>query len=201
MNMAHSGDLRVLIRKLRSGDSRARLVARNEVFANAYYRLRRIAATLMNSERTEHTLQATALVHEAYFKLERFVESDGLRDVNHFFCVARRAMTQVLVEHARARNAQKRVSSGECVRHALDDLMLEIERKTDAALVELHEAAERLARECPTQHSVMTLRFFEGLTNSETARALRISTSSVERHWRAAKSRMRMWIKRARIDG
>lgn len=149
-----------------------------------YAELRQLASARLRHERPDHTLQPTALVHEAYLKLAGGA-ARPYADRGHFFRVAARAMRQVLVDHARARRAAKRdaVAGGPITEPAgpgLDDLLA-----VDAAL-------EKLARLDPRQARVIELRFFAGLGIDETASALGVSPATVKRDWMVA----RAWLQR-----
>jgi RNA polymerase sigma factor (TIGR02999 family) len=146
--------------------------------------LRQLAASYMRRERRDHTLQATALVNEAFLKLV------GQRDVHwqnraHFFGIAAQAMRRILVDHARARASEKR-GAGE--RHVSIDDAAVIGEPTDLDLLALDEALERLDRVDPQQSRVVELRFFAGMTIEETAEALQISPATVVREWTVAKA-------------
>ena len=149
-----------------------------------YRELHRLAAGYMARERTDHTLQPTALVNEAYVRL---VDLQGVdwRDRAHFLAMAARTMRLILVDFARARGYQKRSCGGERV--ILDEsLILAEEPGTD--LVALDDALNRLAEIDPRKSQVVELRYFGGLRVDETAEALNISAETVARDWRAAKA-------------
>jgi RNA polymerase sigma factor (TIGR02999 family) len=153
-----------------------------------YQELKRLAAGYLRRERAGYTLQPTALVNEAYLRL---LKDDPQRWQNraHFCAIAAHSMRQILIERARARNAQKR--GGPRARVTLDDaLVAGGERSID--LVALDEALERLAAIDPAQARLVELRFFGGLTVEETADALHISPATVKRHWTVA----RAWLAR-----
>ncbi|HVF56603.1 MAG TPA: sigma-70 family RNA polymerase sigma factor [Pyrinomonadaceae bacterium] len=157
-----------------------------------YRELRRLAAGYLRRERPDHTLQATALVHEAYLHL---LELHHIRWQNraHFVGVAAQMMRRVLVDHARVHNAEKR-GGGQVALPLDDDLMATPARDLD--LLALDEALERLAAAYPEKARVVELRFFGGLSIDETAGVLEISTPTVERDWRFAKA----WL-RAELGG
>ena len=153
-----------------------------------YQELKRLAAGYLRRERPGYTLQPTALVNEAYLRL---LKDDPERWQNraHFCAIAAHSMRQILIERARARNAQKR--GGPRARVTLDDaLVAGGERSID--LVALDEALERLAALDPEQARLVELRFFGGLTVEETADAMGISPATVKRHWTVA----RAWLAR-----
>lgn len=156
-----------------------------------YAELHRQAARAMRRENAEHTLQATALVHEAYLKLvdQRRVE---WRNRAHFFGVAAQLMRRILVDHARARLAAKRGGGAHPI--ALVDAHAAAD-DGDAGgvdLLALHEALERLAALDAGQARVVELRYFAGLGIEETAEAMGVSASTVKREWAVA----RAWLRR-----
>ena len=153
-----------------------------------YQELRRLAAAYIRRERPGYTLQPTALVNEAYLRL---LKDDPARWQNraHFCAIAAHSMRQILIERARARDAQKR--GGARARVTLDEALIAGgERSID--LVALDEALERLAAIDPEQARLVELRFFGGLTVEETADAMDISPATVKRHWTVA----RAWLAR-----
>jgi RNA polymerase sigma factor (TIGR02999 family) len=152
-----------------------------------YDELRRLAAGYLKGERRDHTLQPTALVHEAYLRL---VRQDRVEWQNraHFFGIAARMMRRVLVDHARRRQAGKRDAGGFRLTLQVGDA-LEVSR--DPELLELDEALVRLERLDVDQARVVELRFFGGLTVEETATVLGISTATVKREWRTARAFLR----------
>jgi RNA polymerase sigma factor (TIGR02999 family) len=150
--------------------------------------LRRLAHRQMRRERQGHTLQTTALVNEAYMRL---IDLSRVRwqDRAHFFAMSARLMRRILVDHARARNYQKRGGGGANV--ALDEaLMVSTERGAD--LIALDEALEALAKVDARKSQVVEMRFFGGLSVDETAEALHVSGETVMRDWRLAK----VWLLR-----
>jgi RNA polymerase sigma factor (TIGR02999 family) len=177
---------RLLVR-LRDGDERAVEV----LMPIVYDELRRLAARELRRERSDHTLQPTALVHEAWLRLlgDRRVDFEGR---GHFFALAARAMRRVLIDHARRAIAGRRPP-----RAARVELSPELEPlgsggADPAEVLALDAALERLAALDPRQASVVELRFFGGLSAPEAATALGVSEATVAREWRAA----RAWLKR-----
>lgn len=161
--------------------------------AGAYEELRRLAYRFLARQSRAHTLEPTALVHEAYLRLMRQRGLHGM-DVGRFFAVAARAMRSVLVDHARRRNRKKR--GGGQARVPLDDIVdLYQQRATD--LIALDEALDRLAAIDADQAHVVELRFFGGLTEEETAAALGVSARTVGRMWRES----REWLRGAMDEG
>lgn len=148
-----------------------------------YDELRRLASHYMRRERPEHTLQATALVNEAYIRLVDMKVS--WQDRAHFFAVAARLMRRLLVDHARAHHRAKRDSGGPNV--SLDDAV-EVSATPSSNLVALDEALTRLAEFDPAMSEIVELHFFGGLSNEQVAEALGISRATVQRKLRLAKA-------------
>jgi RNA polymerase sigma factor (TIGR02999 family) len=149
-----------------------------------YDELRRLANHYLRRERPDHTLQPTALVHEAYLRL---VDQPGVTWQNraHFFGIAANLMRQVLVNHALSHKAAKR--GGAEVKLPLDEAV-SVTKQQDVDLVALDEALSRLAVLDPQQSRIVELRFFGGLTIEEAAEVLRISPATVKREWTTAKA-------------
>lgn len=148
-----------------------------------YDELRRLAARYMRRERPEHTLQATALVNEAYLRLVDMRVS--WQDRAHFFAVAARLMRRLLVDHARAQRRAKREAGGQKV--SLDEAV-QVSAKPALDLVALDEALTRFATFDPRKAEIVELHFFGGLSNEEVAEALGISRATVQRELRLAKA-------------
>lgn len=149
-----------------------------------YDDLRRLAFGQLRGERCEHTLQPTALVHEAYLKLidQRSTE---WKDRGHFFSVASRVIRRILVDHARERRAQKR--GGDIARRAIETADIAAsENGTD--LIALDEALNELQVIDPLQAKIVEMRYFGGLTIEEIAETLDLGKRSVDRHWQAARA-------------
>lgn len=183
--MRSQEDITQLLGRVASGDERAVDVLLPLVYAE----LRAIAEHHLRAERPDHTLQATALVHEAYMKM---VNQDRVvwESRAHFLAIASQAIRRILVDSARAKKAEKR--GGDRDRVLLDThLLAEQERPTD--LVALDEALERLGEVYPEKAKIVELRFFGGLTGAEVATVLGIPSRTVDRHWQFA----RAWLYRA----
>jgi|SRR4051794_23969272 RNA polymerase sigma factor (TIGR02999 family) len=147
-----------------------------------YDELRRLARRSMRRERPEHTLQSTALVHEAYIRLVgQDVQWSGRA---HFFAIAAQMMRRILVDHARAQTADKR---GAGLPHVSLDVEVAAAEQQDVDMLALDEALERLAKVDPLRSRIVELRFFSGLTKEETAEVLSISPATVQRQWAGAK--------------
>lgn len=168
--------------------SSGRPEALEELFPLVYDELRSLARSFLRRERSGHTLQPTALVHEAYFRLTGHGEA-SVRDRAHFFAVAAQAMRRILVDHARRQRAAKRIAPQDRV--PLDDA-LPLSVGPDVDLLDLHEALTDLAEINSRQEKVVEVRYFGGLTNDEAAEVLGISVATVERDWHAA----RLWLRR-----
>ena len=172
-----------LLIQLTDGDH----AALDELLSLVYSELRRLAASYLRRERQGHTLQPTALVHEAYLRL---IDQTQVRWQNraHFFGVAAQMMRRILVDHARQQQAEKR--GGEFQKFSLDDMNINLDVSGERAsnLVALDEALERLAALDPQKARVVELRFFGGLSVEETAEVLGVSAPTVKRQWRMAKA-------------
>jgi RNA polymerase sigma-70 factor (ECF subfamily) len=154
-----------------------------KLFELLYAELRRVAQRHLRSERPDHTLQATALVNEAYPRLAG--AHQDWRNRAHFFAVASSAMRRILVDHARAKHAAKRPGSQQKVE--LDEALMVCREQYDD-LISLDRALERLSRIDARQSRIVELRYFGGLTAEEAAEALGISTITVQRDWVIAKA-------------
>jgi RNA polymerase sigma-70 factor, ECF subfamily len=149
-----------------------------------YDDLRRLAVSHMQGERGNHTLQSTALVHEAYVKLIDQRNTDW-KDRLHFFAVASRIIRRILIDHARARDAEKR--GGERTRVRIDDHDPAVPER-DVDLLALDEALEELAQIDEQQARIVELRYFGGCTVEEVAELLKIGKRTVDRDWQAARA-------------
>jgi RNA polymerase sigma factor (TIGR02999 family) len=156
-----------------------------------YNELRRVAAAYMRRERPGQTLQATALVHEAYLRLAD--AGTPWNDRRHFIGIAARSMRQILVERARARGAQKRW--GALNRVSITD-SLQLAAEPESMLPSLDEAIDRLAQIDPEQAKIVELRYFAGMSVEEAADAMGISPATLKRRWSLA----RAWLFRELSD-
>ena len=159
-------------------------IASEQLFSIVYNELRKLAAGYMRRERAGHTLQATALVHEAYMQLVDQTRVNW-QSRAHFFGVAAQLMRRILVDYARSSHAAKR--GGEAPKLSLEEAIGLTDSK-EVAFDEIDEALTRLAALDPTQSRIVELRFFGGLTVEEAAEVLGTSPSTVEREWRMAKA-------------
>jgi RNA polymerase sigma factor (TIGR02999 family) len=156
------------------------------VFPLVYKELRRIAHNYLRKERPDHTLQSTALVHEAYLRLEK-QGAGQFENREHFLAVCAQLMRQILVEHARRRKAAKRDGGW---RLSLSDGLADKTPSVD--VVALDDALNELAKLDPQQSCIVELRFFAGLSIEETSNVLNLSPTTVKRHWATA----RLWLYR-----
>jgi RNA polymerase sigma factor (TIGR02999 family) len=176
----------LLLGDVAGGDARARDV----LLERLYTELRALAGDIFAGQSTEHTLQPTALVHEAYLKLVR-APGRQYESKRHFMAVAAKAMRQVLVNHAREKQAEKR--GGTRIQLTLDpDLTPLPDSQFD--VLDLEEALTRLERIDERQARIVELRFYGGLTIDETARVMEISESTVKREWRMARAELLLML-------
>jgi RNA polymerase sigma factor (TIGR02999 family) len=175
-----SGQVTQLLSNWSNGD----LQAREEVFPLVYNELRRLAASYLRRERSDHTLQATALVHEAYLRLVEH-DSANWQNRHHFFGAAAQLMRRILVDHARGHLAEKRGSG--LAKVPLTEAIA-MSQEQPAELLALDECLTRLAAFDPQQGRVVELRVFAGLSVEETAAVLSISPATVKRDWALAKA-------------
>src|SRR5687767_12618098 len=154
-----------------------------------YQRLRALAGRKMQQERPDQTLEATALVHEAYLRLVDTTKVQLWESRWHFFAAAAESMRRILVDNARRRGQLKR--GGKRNRVDLDSLELTVNEPPDE-LIALDEALSKLAEAHPQKAQLVNLRYFGGLSHEEAAQALGISISSADRHWSFA----RAWLYR-----
>jgi RNA polymerase sigma factor (TIGR02999 family) len=183
-------DVTLLLERVRAGDERAR----SDLIARVYGELRKVAASLMRRERSDHTLPPTALVHEAMVRLMGGQALGEAPDRNYFFAAAARAMRQVLVDHARRRATRRH---GGAHRRVPLDLVVDHFEAQKLDVLAVHDAIERLAALHERQSQVVTLRYFGGLTMPEIAAALDISLATAENDWRIA----RAWLKAQLREG
>jgi RNA polymerase sigma factor (TIGR02999 family) len=150
-----------------------------------YKELHRLARRYLRRERSGHSLQATALVHEAYLRLADYTRMQW-QDRVHFFAVSAQAMRRILVDHARRRNVKR----GRAVLHVpLEDVVvMDSGEDGDTDLVALDEALTGLTRIDPRKAQIVEMRFFGGLTVEEIGEVLKVSTGTIKRDWRAAKA-------------
>jgi RNA polymerase sigma factor (TIGR02999 family) len=169
-------DVTLILSKIEAGDRNAS----EELLPIVYDALRKLAGARMANERPDHTLQPTALVHEAYVRLVDVHQDQHWDTRRYFFAAAAEAMRRILVNHARDRNRLKRGGDQKRVELDADIFSLDAERYD---IVALSEALDRLTSEDPRSGEIVKLRFFTGLSSGEAAEMLGISRRTVERHW------------------
>ena len=183
-------DVTRILGNIESGES----LAPSELLPLVYDELRRLAASQMAMESPDQTLQATALVHEAYLRLVDQRQTQHWDNRRHFFAAAAEAMRRILIERARARNALKRGGD----RKRVEFEPGEIEAAAPAVdLLALDEALSMLSQKDPELAELVKLRYFAGLSVEQAARALRVSPRTVKRRW----SLGRAWLLRRLNDG
>jgi RNA polymerase sigma factor (TIGR02999 family) len=182
--MPQPEEVTILLKAMTSGDENAP----EKLLPIIYNDLRRLAGAYLSNERKDHTLQPTALVHEAYIRLVDW-ENVSWQNRAHFFAVAAQVMRRILVDHARGKKAEKRGGFGQLL--SLDEAVSFAEKK-DVDLVALDDALNELEKSDPRQAKIVELRFFGGLTIEETAEALRISPATVKNEWAFAKAWLRV---------
>jgi RNA polymerase sigma factor (TIGR02999 family) len=155
-----------------------------ELLPLVYAELRRLAAHKMANEAPGHTLQPTALVHEAWLRLVPAAHQ-SFQNRGHFFAAAAESMRRILIEHARKKSRLKR--GGDQARLNLDDLELAAAPPDDKLLL-VDEALKQLEREAPDKARIVVLKFFGGLTNQQVAEILQVTERTVERQWAFAKA-------------
>lgn len=179
---ANSGSITRLLAQARLGDRHAE----NALFSAVYAELRGIAQRQMRGERSNHTLQPTALINEAWFRMIGSEQLD-FASRSHFFAVAANIMRRILIDHARAHRSKKR--GGEAQKLHLNDALAYSEANAED-LIDLDKALDRLKGLAPRQSRIVELHFFGGMTFEESAIVLGISSKTAKRDWRAA----RVWL-------
>jgi RNA polymerase sigma factor (TIGR02999 family) len=179
--LARMSDVTQLLHAIDAGDPQAA----DQLLPLVYEELRKLAAAKMAQEKPGQTLQATALVHEAWLRLAGAEEQRAWNSRGHFFGAAAEAMRRILVDRARQKAR---------VRHGGDMEKVDLEHVTiatedsDGTVLAIHEALEKLAVESPQKAEIVKLRYFTGLEHAEIAQALGVSEPTVRRHWAYARS-------------
>lgn len=180
---AEFGEVTVLLKAMDGGDKSAA----EKLLPLVYNELHRLARSYMQRERSDHTLQPTALINEAYLRLAR--DNVDWQSRQHFIAVAANVMRRLLVDHARAHNAEMR--AGGLERVDLEDPLVNSRGRSEEVLA-LHEALTNLEAFDPQKAKVVELRYFGGFSVEEIADILKMSPRSVKRHWALA----RIWLLR-----
>jgi RNA polymerase sigma factor (TIGR02999 family) len=184
MSDGQAAEITLILEDWNNGDAGAR----ERLLPFVYKELKRQARFLMSRERSNHTLQPTALVHEAFLKLTDLTEIKW-NDRRHFYRFVSQLMRQILVDHARQHAAAKRGNGA--IHFSINDLKIPVEQRA-GAILRLDEALERLAQLDERQAKIVEMRYFGGMKASEIAEALDISERSVGREWQAAQ----LWLYR-----
>lgn len=184
MNEQQNSEITQILQEWNGGDADAK----ERLLPYVYAELKRQARFLMSKERANHTLQPTALVHEAFIKLSEQTGIDW-KNRSHFYGIASRQMRQILVDHARLYATDKRGNNP--IHFSIDDVQIPVEQRADSILI-LNEVLNRLAEFDPKQAQIVEMRFFGGMNNAEIAEALEISERTVGREWQSAK----LWLYR-----
>ena len=175
-------DVTRILSDIERGDARAA----EQLLPLVYDELRKLAARRLTREQPGQTVQATALVHEAYIRLVGRDEARKWEGCDHFFAAAAQAMRRILVENARRKGARKR--GGGLERRPLDEV---VAPQPDDELLALDEALQTLAATEPVKARLVELRYFAGMTGEQAARVLGISPATADRHWAFAKAWLR----------
>jgi len=183
-------DVTKILERVERGDARAA----EELLPLVYEELRKLATHKMSLEAFGHTLQPTALVHEAWLRLVGAPAQDW-NSRGHFFMAAAQAMRRILIERARSKSRLKR--GGDHQRVPLEELEL-AEHADSETLLLVEEALQRLAKEDPVKARLVELRFFTGLSNEEAAEVLGVSTPTAKRYWAYARAWLFQEIERLR---
>jgi RNA polymerase sigma factor (TIGR02999 family) len=189
MTSTSRDEITLLLHEWRNGDR----AALDKLVPVVYRELRRLASHYMNNERPDHTLQATALVSEAYLRLVDYQKMQW-QNRAHFMAVAAQAMRRILVDHARSHQYAKRGGGAQTL--SLEDAPI-LCPEPPPDILALDEAMQELESMDPRKCRIVEFKFFGGLSTEETAEVLVISTATVEREWRAAKA----WLYRTMTEG
>lgn len=184
MNETPSSEITQILQDWNNGN----MDAKERLLPFVYDELKRQARMLMSKERADHTLQPTALVHEAFLRLSEGTGIDW-QNRSHFFGIASRLMRRILVDHARLHATEKRGNNP--IHFSIDDVQIPADERAGWILV-LDEVLERLEVFDETQAKIVEMRFFGGMSNAEIAESLNISERTVGREWQSA----RLWLYR-----
>jgi len=182
------GEVIQLLARFRAGDREAE----SQLVPLVYAELRRLAAHYLSGERCDHTLQPTALVHEAFLRMASGGQPEW-QNRAHFIAISARLMRQILVDHARHHRTLKRGGSREIV--PLEDTLVFVQEKS-AELLALDQALDRLAQQDERQSQIVEMKFFGGLSIEDIAEVLKLSPRTVRRDWTVARAWLHKEIKR-----
>ena len=181
MSAGSAPDVTQLLANWSKGDQ----AALDQLMPLVYGELRRLAGAYLRRERSNHTLQSTALVHEAFMRLVHQQDVQW-RNRAHFYAIAAQMIRRILVDYARSQHAEKRGSGA--IKLALDEAMAVPQAGTDVDLLGLNDALDRLAEMDERQSRIVELRFFAGLSIEETAEVMHLSPASIKREWQTARA-------------
>lgn len=180
--MEEKGHITQLLNSAREGDKSAY----DTLYPHVYAELKNIARRHLAGEKSGHTLQKTALVHELYIKLLGNIDVE-LENRAHFFAIASRCMRQILVDHARKKSAQKRGGKNESI--TLDEERLDVSEDAED-IVKINELIHKLAEVDSRKSQVVEMRFFGGMSIPEISKVLKVTSRTVDRDWAKAK----LWL-------
>jgi RNA polymerase sigma factor (TIGR02999 family) len=192
MTPGSAPDVTQLLANWSKGDQRAL----EQLMPLVYGELRRLASAYLRRERSNHTLQSTALVHEAFMRLVQQQEVQW-RNRAHFYAIAAQMIRRILVDYARAQHAGKRGSGA--LKLELDEAMAVQQAGSDIDLLGLNDALDRLAELDERQGRIVELRFFAGLSIEETAEVMHLSPASIKREWQTARAWLFREMTRTRV--
>ena len=186
--MTENQSVSALLARAQQGDNRAH----DLLFKAINQDLRRLAGGLMRNERSDHTLQPSALVNEAYVRMRDQGVVECAENRRYLFGAANKVMRQILVDHARSRNAKKR--GGEASRSPLDVFIDNFEVKQEMSFLDLDDALDKLGEDSPRQREVVEMKFFSGLTIDQTAEVMGFSHGTIENDWKLARAKLYRWL-------
>ena len=178
--MANEADITIILQQIKVGNADAQ----ERLFERVYGELRRLAANRLRRERPNHTLQPTALVHEAYLRLLGKGKGNW-ENRNHFFCAAAHAMRHVLVDHARRFKAKKR-GGGKVITEEGEVLAMVAPRAEE--IIAVNEVLDRLGAHSQRLRTTVEMRFYAGFTDDEIAEILDVDPRTVKRDWKLARA-------------
>ena len=181
MTQEHPNEITQMLIELTDGNQEVV----NQILPHIYDELKRLASSYPRRERVNHTLQPTALVHEAYMKL---IDQKRVQWQNraHFFGIAAQVMRRILMDHARKHQADKR--GGEAEKLPIEEEILVVSHEKSAELIALDDALQELAKIDEQKAKIVELRYFGGLSIEETAEVMGVSVPTINRQWRMAKA-------------
>jgi RNA polymerase sigma factor (TIGR02999 family) len=177
--MLDGNDVTILLNKVKDGED-----VYDELYPLVYEQLRNVASRRINREGEDHTYSKTDLVHETYLKMINQAETD-YNNRNHFLAIASNCMRQILIDHARKKNAKKR--GGDHDRYTYVDGIVKADGKDLQVLIDIDDALKRLEKLNPRLSEVVTMKFFGGMKVDEIASALDVSESTINRDWLKAR--------------